>query len=110
VNAINPYAAPQAELQRPRMESVPGLSVRRGFVIVLATAGAGAILGALVGLFIGLVAPDYYYAVFSGSPGAFSPIKVGMSLGLVQGLFTGLAVGCVIVLAVAISIRRRPVE
>jgi hypothetical protein len=58
----------------------------------------------LLGGLIGTFAPDYYHAVFDDS--TLNPVQVGTGLGLTQGLGTGLVVGCVVVVAVAISRRR----
>lgn len=54
--------------------------------------------------------PGYYRAVFfHGTSPQFDPAQTGFGLGLTQGLVAGLAVGCVVVLAVAWYNSRRVV-
>jgi hypothetical protein len=105
VSAANPYAAPEHFADLPRPLGPPTLSFRQAIAWVASIAGAGAILGAIGGLLLGLAAPDYYHAVFRDPQ--LSPVQLGLGLGLTQGLGTGLAIGCVVVLAVALSRRRR---
>ena len=95
------------EASRVRREL--GMTVGRGFAIVL-TGGVGfAAGGGGVGYLLARVAPAYYRGVFAGGhvPG-FDPVQVGVGLGIAQGLIAGLVVGTGVVLAVALAGRRCP--
>jgi len=51
---------------------------------------------------LAITAPDYYRGVFHAVNNPdFDPISVGVGLGLTQGIFAGLLVGCVVVFTVA---------
>jgi hypothetical protein len=100
----NPYAAPRHASEGRVVVVHQGLSLLRGFGIVCVSGVAGMVLGALVGLLLGVFAPDYYREVFSTNA---NPIEMGLVLGTLQGGGIGFGVGCVVILAVAISIRRR---
>lgn len=103
-SSANPYAAPQHAQEGQLVAIHQGMSLLRGFGIVCVSGVAGMVVGALFGLFIGTFFPDYYRAVFGNTQ--VSPLQVGVALGLTQGGGIGLAVGCVVMLGVAISIRR----
>jgi hypothetical protein len=106
MQAVNPYAPPQQPSSPRCAYGPPTLGFARAVGMVAILAGGGAILGAALGLAIGLMAPDYYHAVFRNAH--INTLQVGFTLGLTQGLGTGLVVGCVITLAVALSRRRMP--
>lgn len=55
--------------------------------------------GALIGWVLAVLTPGYYRSVFNADNSDIWQIGVG--LGLTQGLFAGLVVGCVVVLAAA---------
>jgi hypothetical protein len=103
MNDINPYDAPRTISRAPGAPP-PSLGIARGFVIAVASGAAGSLLGLLAGIAIGTLAPDYYHAVFSND--RLNAVQVGAGLGLTQGFGVGLAVGCVVLLATAISRRR----
>jgi hypothetical protein len=85
------------------------MSVVRGFVIILVSGVCCGVVGGLLGSTLGVGAPAYYRGVFlRGNDPGFSPVEVGLGLGLTQGLICGLLIGSVIVLAVALSRRPRP--
>lgn len=106
MNRVNPYEPSGTAAYIPQGVSGPAVGVMRGFLIVLCSGAVGALLGLILGGLLGSVAPDYYRAVF-GNPN-LNPLQVGAGLGLTQGLGTGIVVGCVVLLAVAISRRRQP--
>ncbi|MDX1944750.1 MAG: hypothetical protein SFU86_05025 [Pirellulaceae bacterium] len=105
MSSINPYEASQVAQSPTFLSAAPGMSAGRGIAIVAATMGACAAFGALVGWCLGVFAPDYYHAVFDNP--TLNTAQVGIGLGLTQGLGTGLVVGCVALLGMAISSRRR---
>ena len=77
------------------------MTMRRAFLIVAGSAAACAAVGAGIGLALGTFAPGYYRTVFRyGDSPEFNAVQVGVGLGLSQGVAAGLAVGCVVVLAV----------
>jgi hypothetical protein len=88
------------------------MTVLKGFLIVLLSGLAFALVGALIGYTLGTAMPGYYRAMFRGSRDPeFDPVAVGVGQGLTQGLVGGMAVGAVIVLAVAwYNSRRRALE
>src|SRR5262245_44402839 len=87
------------------------MTVRRAFLIGAGSAAVCAAVGTGIGLALGSLAPDYYRTVFRhGNAPEFNPVQVGLGLGLSQGLLAGLAVGSVVVLAVAWTESRRPVS
>lgn len=85
------------------------MTVPRAFAIILGTGLAGSCLGAAVGYALAVLTPGYYASVFPGRAAApgFSPVDVGVGLGLTQGLIAGAAIGCVVTLAVAVASRFR---
>ena len=82
MDAINPYAAPQKHpADGPRPAS--GLPYAEAFVMVAVCGGVCSAGGALLGMALGALAPEYYRGVFG--PAAredpnFNPIKVGVGL------------------------------
>jgi hypothetical protein len=78
------------------------MTINRAFaIVILSTIGFG-VAGTAIGCLLAVVAPDYYRGVFGArnSPD-FNPVAMGFGLGLTQGVFAGLFVGSVVVLAVA---------
>lgn len=95
--AANPYESPRATEtgDQPR----PQLTLFGATLYVLLTAGGGMLLGGLLGLLIGVVAPGYYRTVFRGLDGPdFNPALMGTILGGTQGFFGGAGIGLVILL------------
>lgn len=80
------------------------MSIVRAIVIVVVSSVGFGGAGALLGFTLGVGAPAYYRGVFraANDPG-FDPVRVGMGLGFSQGLICGVVIGCVVVLAVAVS-------
>jgi hypothetical protein len=108
MDTLNPYESSQVARPQAGFAYTTGIGIGRGFLIVVLSGMAGAFLGLLAGGVIGSLAPDYYRAVFNSD--SLNPVQVGCGLGATQGFGVGLAVGCVVLLAVAISRRRRPLE
>src|SRR5438045_1275136 len=91
MTAPNPYTSSDLPAEAPRFP--PGtltLGKALGFVLLMMLTFA--ILGALAGLAIGMVMPQYYGRLFS-LPDDGSAIAAGCLLGLMQGGGTGIAVG-----------------
>ncbi len=78
------------------------MSVRKAFLVIFASAAAFSVIGTGVGLFLAMVSPRFYAAVFSSSgyPG-IDPFEVGFGLGLTTGGLVGIGVGAVVVISVA---------
>lgn len=85
------------------------MSAARNIAVIVACALGLGIAGGLLGFALGIATPNYYRIVFraAGDPD-FSPVQVGLGLGLTQGLVAGLGVGGVAVLAATLSHRHRP--
>lgn len=81
------------------------MTLVRAILTVAACTVGGGLLGSLAGLFIGLVAPDYYRLVYPQSAG-LNAIQVGIGLGLTQGMIGGAVVGIVVVAALALYFSR----
>lgn len=81
---------------------------RAALTLAISTAVC-AVGGALIGWSLGKFSPAYYYNVFPPRQGVpYDPVAIGFGLGLTQGVFAGLVVGCVLVLAGALlQLRRR---
>ena len=105
MDMVNPYEPSGTISSAPHEATAPAISLLRGFLIVLCAGAAGALLGLILGGLMGTFVPDYYHAVF-GNP-ELNAVQVGTGLGLTQGFGVGVAVGCVVLLAVAISHRRK---
>ena len=90
----NPYRSSDLPAEAP---VVPPelLTVGRALRFVLLTMGLFAIVGALMGLTIGLAMPQYYTRLF-GLGGGGEAILAGVVLGLMQGGGAGIAVGVVL--------------
>jgi hypothetical protein len=108
MDELNPYKSSQVARPQAGPAYTPGIGLGQGFLIVVLSGMVGAFLGLLAGGMLGSLAPDYYRAVFQSD--SLNPLQVGCGLGATQGFGVGLAVGCVVLLAVAISRRRRPLE
>lgn len=107
-DATNPYAPPRAALGGDPARERRALSAGKAFAIVAAGAVLFAALGGAIGFAIGRFAPGYYRVWFPDAIGPdFAPVELGLGLGLTQGFVGGIAVGLVIVLAMALSTRRR---
>lgn len=104
--SANPYSAPDAE-SAPSSNQFGGLLWRSVLTIVGSMILIG-IIGGLLGMLLGIVAPEYYRTVFSNAAQgpAFSPVQLGLGLGATQGAGVGLVVGCVSVIAVSIFRKR----
>jgi len=78
------------------------MTVARGFMVIILSGLAFALGGGLIGYALGAIVPGYFRGVFSsGREPWFDPVSVGVGLGITQGLVCGLALGAVVVLAVA---------
>ena len=109
VNATNPYAVTLSEPNRAGPPP-PSLTIKAALITIAGTAGGFSVVGAILGAGIALFIPGYYRAVFDAvDDQAFQPLPVALGLGLTQGLFCGLVVGSIAILAVAISRRRNHV-
>jgi hypothetical protein len=78
------------------------MTITKGFRIIILSGFAFALGGGVIGYAIAVILPGYYRGVFRNSREPwFDPVDVGVGLGLSQGLFFGLVLGAVVVLAVA---------
>jgi putative addiction module component (TIGR02574 family) len=78
------------------------MTVGKGFLIIILSALAFALGGGLIGYTLAVAVPSYYRTVFrSGNEPWFDPREVGIGVGTTEGGMCGLAVGAVVVLAVA---------
>jgi hypothetical protein len=97
--SANPYHPPQpvaSDAALPRENSDP--SLRKATLYIAATTVIAAVIGCLVGMGIGTLAPDYYRYVFRVGPDAdFHPGAVGGAMGLLQGGGVGLVIGVLLV-------------
>ena len=112
MEGVNPYRSPtQLNDTERAVPPASGLRVGEAFAIITLTSVALAAGGTLVGCLLGVLVPEYYRTVFDqrGDP-TFSPIQVGVGLGFTQGLVAGIVIGCVVVLAVSVSSRRRRIS
>ena len=92
--SVNPYQPPQTVAPRGDCD----MTLREATLYVAGTTIVAAILGCLVGIGIGTVAPEYYRFVFrAGSDADFHPAVIGGALGLLQGGGIGLAIGVLLV-------------
>ena len=82
----------------------PSLSLIRGIGIIVLCGVSFGMAGGLIGFTLGVGSPNYYRGVFhaAGDPN-FSPVQVGLGLGISQGLIGGAVIGCIVVLAAALS-------
>jgi hypothetical protein len=95
---VNPYESPTVLSEAPSAsQRPPGVSLAASTGYVLIMTGAGAALGSVLGLAIGILMPGYYRAVLpGGSAAGFDPVLTGMILGLTQGLGGGAVLGVAI--------------
>lgn len=78
------------------------MDILKAFAITIASAIFFALVGAGIGMALGIAVPDYYRTVFRIPPDvALNPIHTGLGLGFAQGFGAGLVVGLVIVVTVA---------
>jgi hypothetical protein len=106
---FSPYESPRPiddAIPMYGRDPLPAAALKRGILTVIGTAALFGFLGALLGLGMATLLPDYYVAVFDLSPGA-RPERIAIGLGLTQGIVAGIAVGLVIVVATAWAHRRR---
>jgi hypothetical protein len=97
VTTTNPYESPRAIDATSQIQ--PTLTLFGATLYVMLTAGAGLLVGGLLGLLIGVAAPDYYRTVFRGLDGpGFNPALAGTILGATQGFFGGTGIGFVILI------------
>ncbi len=74
------------------------------WIIVISIVVCGLGRGCIGGL-LGRLAPEYYRTVFRSIPADLDLAKVGFGLGLTQGFIAGVAIGCVMVIGLAIARR-----
>ncbi|MDB5336416.1 MAG: hypothetical protein JWN70_2035 [Planctomycetaceae bacterium] len=78
------------------------MTVLRGFIITITSGVVFALVGALAGYSLGLIAPDYYRTVFRMPPEiSLDLAQAGLGLGATQGLGAGILIGLAIVVTVA---------
>jgi NhaP-type Na+/H+ or K+/H+ antiporter len=93
----NPYESPRVADAAAVGEQ--RLTLFGATMYVLLTSGGGLLVGGLLGLLVGLAAPDYYRTVFRSLDGpTFNPAIWGLVLGATQGMFAGAGIGLVILL------------
>jgi hypothetical protein len=91
---LNPYQA--SELPAEAAALPPGtLTLGKALRFVLLTMTIFATLGALLGLIIALVMPQYYTRLFNLTGGG-EAVAAGVLLGLMQGGGIGIAVGVIL--------------
>lgn len=74
------------------------MTVRSSILVIAATGLGFACLGGLIGVSLGIAAPGYYRAVFPRVDAAnFSPVQIGLGLGITQGGVCGLALSLIAV-------------
>lgn len=74
------------------------MTLRKATLYVASLTVVAALLGCLVGIGIGTVAPEYYRFVFRAGPDAdFHPSAVGGVMGLLQGGGIGMTIGVLLV-------------
>jgi hypothetical protein len=74
------------------------MTLARAFLTVAATAAVCTPVGVALGVLTGHVAPDYYRVSFRGGlPPGIDPVQIGFVFGLNGGVFSGVAIGLVIV-------------
>ena len=81
---------------RELLATVPG----RPIAFVVVSTFLGGVAGVLAGGLLGVYAPSYFQMVFGGfGKSWFSPLQIGLSLGLLQGGAIGLGIGFILVVA-----------
>jgi hypothetical protein len=82
------------------------MSTEKMVGFVAAFAGAGAVLGGLLGFALGSFAPDLYRVWFGSGAHTgqrpYDPLQLGIGLGVLQGLVAGFVLGCVLLIVSAI--------
>lgn len=74
--------------------------LKLGLITVIASTLFFGFGGGLVGWLLGLLAPDYYRVTVDLGPNT-DATQVGLGLGVTQGAFAGVIVGCVVLLSTA---------
>ena len=79
------------------------LSCLKALVILAGLSLLFGVVGGTLGYLLGRLAPGYYHSMFNreNEHASFSPTDVGIGLGGSQGMMIGVAVACVLVLALA---------
>lgn len=85
--------------------AAPTMTLGTGFAIVVVSTILFSLSGGGLGFALGRFAPSYYRTVYPTGR-VDDPVQLGIGLGTTQGAIAGVIVGCVIVMAVAISSRR----
>jgi hypothetical protein len=85
------------------------MNLLRAYFILGLTGLIGGALGGIIGMLLGVCAPDYYRGVFRAHdvPG-FDPLQVGLGLGVSQGIPLGLAAGAVVLIVMTWYNSRKP--
>jgi hypothetical protein len=74
------------------------VSLRKAFLVVVASAIVFATIGGTIGYVIGTQMPGYYRSVFvNGDRADFNPMEVGTGQGITQGLVGGAVIGLALV-------------
>jgi hypothetical protein len=96
MGASNPYQPPEQEAGVSQADSP--LTLASALMFVLKTAAILAVVGAALGLLIGLGVPQYYRMVLGvGDDPDFYPAVAGILLGFMQGGMLGIFAGLVLV-------------
>lgn len=105
----NPYQPPQTPTEIATYP--PGtLTLGKALAHVLAAAAVFAVLGALAGMLVGAVLPEYYQQLFNVSGGGRA-VVAGMVLGFMQGGGAGIGVGLALAAIIAwLQARLRAIE
>lgn len=78
------------------------MTLTRAFTAVGWCTAACALAGVAAGAAVGQFCPDYYAAMVPGRAGQqFNPVQLGVGFGLNAGVFTGVAIGLIVVVVVA---------
>ncbi len=99
ISEPNPFEAPQKFIREALKTD---RLLLRGFLTVAASAFFFGLFGGIAGLLIGMFLPDFFLSIFrSVDFDRIEPWKMGMGLGVTQGLVAGAVVGCVVLLSTA---------
>jgi hypothetical protein len=114
VRKLKSTREPAADSPKWREAAIPStwgdaMSMIKGFLIIVACGLVFGVCCGACGYALGRFVPGYYRSVFFARNREFDPEAVGLGLGVSQGLFAGLLIGCVVVLAVAWYRSRREV-
>ena len=77
------------------------LTLKKALITVFGCSFGMGLIGSLLGLFIGKVAPTYYLHVFHVDREDFNPVEMGLALGLIQGVIWGGVIGALVVAIMA---------